>query len=124
MLPAPHYRAVLRLNLVDAHSHRKVATGKVSLLSLRLRDVERFQGDWRAALQQVEKLSMVSPSYEAAVLSQLPRDDGDPNGKAAVKTAASANEGKLEGDAGVSTNEGLHSVSIINHFLSYCYPPP
>ena len=55
---------------MDANTDRKVATARMSLLAMQLRDIEHFNGNWKLARDHVDKIPMFDPSYEAKVLSQ------------------------------------------------------
>ena len=77
-----------------------MATARLPLLALRLRDIERFGGDWRRARDVVEKVLMVDPTYEAKVLSQP------------VPTLAKTRSPRKGKEGGSDSHEG-----VLGHFL-------
>ena len=107
---------------MDANTDRKVATARIPLLALQLRDIEHFNGNWKLAKDHVDKIPMYDPSYEAKVLSQPVAPLSSTNkSKLPPKTkkGEAAGGGDLEGELGhflvsVAFEEDLKGLFLSN----------
>jgi hypothetical protein len=101
-LIAPHYRAILRLYLVDAHTNRKIGTARISMYNMQMKCIDAHAGEWQKALECVEKITMIDPAYETQLLATPPQ----------LKPVGAKESKKQQDKNNSSLTEGIHILTV------------